>query len=646
MKKITPIIISVAIMLCVAFCFAGCGSLKSGGDNSDSDKYELKLEKNIASAGTISGEGKYKYNEDLYIVAEAKSGYYFLGWYRDDDLLSTSAKYNCKMWDKDVTLEARFTAAPKGYNGNGSSGSNSITNQKYSVNILSATPNYGNIQIDNGGYITEYTSKKATGNSVKALALTKSEKRFLGWFDEAGNQITANAIFEFAMPCFDYTLLAKWECNCEYDTYESNTYICSVCGGKAIYGKTDENGFVTGSIDDQGETILAYVGRKEIITIPSKYTAIGKSVFNDNKTITKVIIPESVTYISDYAFQGCDNLTICCQVSDKPEGWSSNWNSSNCPVVWSYIEEIEFVADGIRYRSTGGHSVTVVGPEGSIYDVETITIPNTVSYQDIEYLVVSIENEAFKDCNNLTSVTIGNNITSIGEKAFWGCYVESIVLPDSVIEIGTAAFAQCYYLNELTIGNGVTIIPEEAFRGANIERLTIPDSVIEVGERAFASCSNLKVVTVGKGVQKFGFYAFEGDNVKEVHISDIANWCGITFEKQNSNPLCTSSLNAEPCDLYLNDELVIDLVIPDTVRTIGDYAFYECGSIESVTIPYGVWKIGGYAFVESNLSSATFKNTNGWEASSKIVSSSDLSNEWKAARLLKDTFYSSSGWER
>ena len=140
-------------------------------------------------------------------------------------------------------------------------------------------------------------------------------------------------------------------------------------------------------------------------------------------------------------------------------------------------------------------------------------------------------------------------------------------------------------------GLSVTTIGDYAFwYCSSLTSVVIPDSVTTIGECAFSSCSSLTSVTVGNGVTTIGSYAFSGcSSLTSVYITDIAAWCGIEFSS-SSNPLSYAK------NLYVGGTLVKDLVIPDSVTTIGSSAFESCDSLTSVTIGNSVTTIGNSAF--------------------------------------------------
>ena len=160
------------------------------------------------------------------------------------------------------------------------------------------------------------------------------------------------------------------------------------------------------------------------LVIPSVVTSISKYAFYNCSSLTSIVIPSSVTSIGRNAFEGCgsliiidifgsnisyqrSSLTIYCEPKSKPSGWDSNWNSSNCPVVWNFNNNdvasdgnIYYVADnGIRYALKDGNA-TIAAQSVSLSG--SVAIPSQVIYKGKTYYVTSIGSYAFYNCSKLT----------------------------------------------------------------------------------------------------------------------------------------------------------------------------------------------------------------------------------------------------
>ena len=170
-------------------------------------------------------------------------------------------------------------------------------------------------------------------------------------------------------------------------------------------------------------------------------------------------------------------------------------------------------------------------------------------------------------------------------------YVGNVVIPEEVT-----------YMNRT---RKVTSIGSDAFKYSSLTSVTIPNSVTSIGSYAFESCYSLTSVTIPNSVTSIGDGAFQGcHGLTSVTISDITAWLSISFAGSESNPLCYAY------HLFLNGEEVKDLTIPNSVTSIGDYAFQWCSSLTSVTIPNSVTSIGNSAFYYcSNLTSVTIPNS-------------------------------------
>ncbi len=255
-----------------------------------------------------------------------------------------------------------------------------------------------------------------------------------------------------------------------------------------------------------------------------------------------------------------------------------------------------------------------------------VIVPQTVNYNGKTYPVTSIGESAFYWCTNLTSVTIPKSVTKIGENAFYECSsLTSIEIPNSVTSIGESAFNNCSDLTSIEIPNSVTSIDKDVFENCgSLTSIEIPNSVISIGESAFHWCTNLTSVTIPKSVTSIVHSAFEGCTSLTNIIVDSGNsvydsreGCNAIIETESNtlfwgcqNTIIPSSVTSIGEGAFYECSSLTSLEIPNSVTSIGKFAFYECSSLTSLEIPNSVTSIGKFAFYEcSSLTSLEIPNS-------------------------------------
>ncbi len=285
-------------------------------------------------------------------------------------------------------------------------------------------------------------------------------------------------------------------------------------------------------------------GIKKIV-IGNSVTTIGEYAFYFCGELTAVEIGKGLTEIGDNAFGDCDNLTDVYYSGTQDE-WDEIEIGINNDDLINAINDGD---DSVTENGTCGKNVTWKFNEST----GTLTISGTDAMENYSYSYSNYSYnrpwESYED--SIKTVVIIDGVTTIGDWAFYSCdSLTSITIPDSVTTIGDGAF---YWCDSLT-------------------SVTIPDSVTTIGDCAFSYCDSLTSITVDSDNQYFSNDEY-----------------GVLFNKNKTTLIQYPSGNTRT-----------NYTIPDSVTTIGNYAFHSCESLTSVVIPDSVTTIGDSAFKDCN----------------------------------------------
>lgn len=318
------------------------------------------------------------------------------------------------------------------------------------------------------------------------------------------------------------------------------------------------------------------------IKLPSRVTSFGESVFYGCKKLTKISIPKGVTSIGGRTFSGCSSLadiTIPAGVTSIENGTFSECNSLKSITL---PDEVTFIG-GAAF--SGCSSLTEITIPAGVTSIEYSTFRGCSSLKSITLPsgLTSIDEEAFYGCGSLEGITVPDGVTSIGDLAFYDCRrLRDVKLPGSLASVDSSVFSSSY-LHQVELSEGTKVILEYAFEGSRVGKIIIPDSVKYIDEVAF---SNDTVIFAHPG-SFAAQWAVENDRVLYLMNAD-----------GSAAPASPEQIFEIDKDGTLTKYRGADdtVIIPDTVKAIGESAFSGKRGILNVNIPEGVTSIENYAF--------------------------------------------------
>ena len=552
--------------------------------------------------------------------------------------IKSNAFYNYKNLNR-IILASTVTSI-------GNNAFNGCENLKTVINLTSLSIIKGN---EDNGHVAKYASRVVKGTSrINDFIFNKESNKNNELVYHLKNDVTdirlpshtdgkydiSNSVFVEHTKLTKFTIPDNTVASIGERVFEGCEQLTDVSIG---YGVTNID---NGTFKNCGITSM---------TIPNTVTNIGNEVFKGCSSLTEL-------NINDNDDGSSDSEPPIIEIGVEPDTSNNNnplnlgYNTYNpgkegeglfkdCP-----IEELH-LGRNITYESDKQYGYS---PFTNISSLKSVTIGNGVT---------EIGNNAFYYCKTLTSVTIGNSVTNIGNNAFYGCEkLIDINIPDSVTSIGYSAFYDSkwnsnkvyinninnwckitfkninsnplysggylyqnnntQHLNTIEIPETITNINDYAFAGCHIDEINIKEGVKNIGKCAFYGCGkgyipNLISVKIPNTIVEIGEYAFAKEtddfitsdndlsngsthsNIENVYINDIASWCRIDFKNKYSNPISSEYVDKK---IYLNETELKNIIIPNGVRSIGQYAFYNSTDIKHIIIPNGVRSIGQYAF--------------------------------------------------
>ena len=393
------------------------------------------------------------------------------------------------------------------------------------------------------------------------------------------------------------------------------------------------------SVTSIGTGAFRFCGDLKEIKLPSNLTVLSDSLFGadanleyitfgDAEKTDTVIIPETVQKIGNYVFMNCEKIKNIKLPSNLKSIGKTCFQGCISLTGLFIPQSVESIGGGIFGDCDALQSVEIedennnfIFKDGILYDVKNGILVSAVNSLIPEKVIVdectkTIDYSAFADCNNLYEIEIPQGVVNIGEKAFERLdNLKNIDIPDSVTNITTLAFYRCNGLVSVQVPGSVTAIKNGTFRECNnLKKVILNEGVAKIEDSAFVFCSSLEQIKLPQSLMSIGSGAFDNcTSLISVELPDNAiissstfrgckNLSKIVLSDTNNNYIVKNGIlynkNITRILCYPAGIKDTEFFVPDTVKTIGDFAFYGTKALESINIPDSVTNIGTDAFGE------------------------------------------------
>ena len=712
---------------------------QTGTAHWDVNQYTVTLQQNDTSAGNVLGAGEHDYGEMVTISVITHIGYSFLGWYNpNEELITTDTHYTFTMGVAALSYTAKWQVATEMKNF-------TFTSTAISCSIISIIDKtVANIVVPD--YVTDIRKGAFSGcGNLTSITLpfvggsvsaTKASSSTLFGYIFGSNNYTGSTpveqfysdssiFYKYYIPASlkNITITAKNR-NLFYGSFYDCDMLASVTIGDNIkriensafyscvsltsvyitdisawcqifFGNSSANPlyfadyfYLNGELVTDlvipnsvtGISDYAFYGCKSLtsvtigngvtsignaafyncsgltsVTIGNGVTSIGRSAFYNCSGLTSIAIPDSVTSIGEYAFRGCSELTgvifgngvmsidefafaLCNNLTSVTIGNgvisignSAFYDCSRLTTIYYNAKAIDAFSSNVFYNAGNrGKGITVIfgdtvekSPSYLFYISSSPYSPNITSVT-IGNSVESIGNYAFFNCTSFTNIIIPDNVTSIGTSAFENCSgLTSVTIGNGVTNIGTSAFENCSGLTSVTIGNGVMNIGTSAFKNCKgLTNITIPDSVVLIGKDTFSGCSSLESIALpfvggnvlGSSESTSNVFGYIFGTSSYIGGTSISQYLSLNTVNSYYIPASLRSVIITGGNIHYgafsNCKMLTSVKVGNNVNSIGVRAFYWCTNLTSVTIGNSVEIIREEAFYNCwNLTDITIGNS-------------------------------------
>jgi len=397
------------------------------------------------------------------------------------------------------------------------------------------------------------------------------------------------------------------------------------CQGNICY--YDIGGVLYQRLSSDDWTLLAYPSGRQQTGFVASAASVASQAFDGNTYLKNMMISDTYgnfpTTIMPGAITDCPSLTLTVYSGSAAYGYAVNHQ-----IPYTLIPSNVFCSGAVAYKITSASPPAV--QVNNVLDTSLImgdvSVPQTITRNNVTYTVTGIGANAFRDCAGLGNMTLPSTVTSIGIAAFCGSGLKSINIPAAVAGFGDHAFDSCKSLVSVNMAAGsvLSAIGNNVFSSCiSLTSISLPDSVVSFGANMFTNCGSLQSVRLPAGITEItaqtfyscaalqsltcspltavGDQAFYGCT-KLTGISLSANLTSIGASAFRNSGLTgviiPSGVTAIGNNAFDNCQSLASVTFGsnNTLRSIGSYAFYSCSSLASIDLPDSMETIGDHAF--------------------------------------------------